>query len=53
MSTDLIVAAGPEVAAATGAGGLAWLLFGLPAFGALVLFLAGRRANAWATCWAA
>jgi len=47
MSTDLIVAAGPEVAAATGAGGLAWLLFGLPAFGALVLFLAGRRANAW------
>ena len=47
MSTELIAAAGPEVAAATGAGGLAWLLFGLPAFGALVLFLAGRRANAW------
>ncbi|WP_433299637.1 NADH-quinone oxidoreductase subunit L [Pseudonocardia sp. CA-142604] len=26
---------------------LAWLLFTLPALGALVLFVAGRRANAW------
>jgi NADH-quinone oxidoreductase subunit L len=36
-----------SVAPATGAGGLAWLLFALPAFGALVLFVLGRRANAW------
>jgi NADH-quinone oxidoreductase subunit L len=46
MSTD-VLAATPQVEAATGVTGLAWLLFVLPAFGALVLFLAGRRANAW------
>jgi NADH-quinone oxidoreductase subunit L len=46
MSTDFL-AATPQVEAATGVTGLAWLLFVLPAFGALVLFLAGRRANAW------
>lgn len=32
---------------ATGAASLAWLLVVLPAAGALVLFLAGRRADAW------
>ncbi|MEJ8280637.1 NADH-quinone oxidoreductase subunit L [Pseudonocardia spirodelae] len=32
---------------ATGAASLAWLLIALPAAGALVLFLAGRRADAW------
>ena len=32
---------------ATGAASLAWLLVALPAAGALVLFLAGRRADAW------
>jgi NADH-quinone oxidoreductase subunit L len=37
----------PEVGAATGMASLAWLLFTLPALGALVLFVAGRRANAW------
>ncbi|GAA2559482.1 NADH-quinone oxidoreductase subunit L [Pseudonocardia hydrocarbonoxydans] len=37
----------PEVGAATGVASLAWLLFLLPAAGALVLFVAGRRANAW------
>ena len=34
-------------APATGVGALAWLLFALPAFGAAVLFVAGRRADAW------
>ncbi|MFD1528963.1 NADH-quinone oxidoreductase subunit L [Pseudonocardia aurantiaca] len=37
----------PEVGTATGAASLAWLLFALPALGALVLFVAGRRADAW------
>ncbi len=37
----------PEIATASGVTSLAWLLFVLPALGALVLFLAGRRANAW------
>jgi len=37
----------PDVAAASGAAALAWLLIALPALGALVLFLAGRRADAW------
>jgi NADH-quinone oxidoreductase subunit L len=37
----------PHVAAATGTASLAWLLFVLPAAGALVLFVAGRRADAW------
>ncbi|MGI8813916.1 MAG: NADH-quinone oxidoreductase subunit L [Pseudonocardia sp.] len=34
-------------APASGVGSLAWLLVALPAFGAAVLFLAGRRANGW------
>ncbi|MFC4942597.1 NADH-quinone oxidoreductase subunit L [Pseudonocardia sp. GCM10023141] len=37
----------PEVGHATGAASLAWLLFVLPALGALVLFVAGRRSNRW------
>ena len=37
----------PEVLPTSGAASLAWLLFVLPAAGALVLFVAGRRANAW------
>ena len=32
---------------ATGVASLAWLLFALPALGALVLFVAGRRADRW------
>ena len=35
------------VAPATGVGSLAWLLFVLPGLGALVLFVLGRKANAW------
>jgi NADH-quinone oxidoreductase subunit L len=37
----------PEVGAATGVASLAWLLFVLPAVGALVLLVAGRRTDAW------
>jgi NADH-quinone oxidoreductase subunit L len=37
----------PEVGPAAGAAGLAWLLVALPAASAVVLLLAGRRANAW------
>jgi NADH-quinone oxidoreductase subunit L len=37
----------PPALPASGAAGLAWLLFALPAAGALVLFVAGRRADAW------
>jgi NADH-quinone oxidoreductase subunit L len=37
----------PEVLPATGTASLAWLLFALPAFGAFVLLLGGRRTNAW------
>ena len=37
----------PEVLPTSGAASLAWLLFALPAAGALVLFVAGRRADAW------
>ncbi len=37
----------PEIGDASGAASLAWLLFVLPALGALVLFVAGRRANRW------
>ncbi|MGQ0574453.1 MAG: NADH-quinone oxidoreductase subunit L [Pseudonocardia sp.] len=36
-----------EVGAAAGVAGLAWLLIALPAFGALVLFVAGHRADRW------
>ena len=46
MLSSPLLAAG-EVAPASGVGGLAWLLFVLPGLGALVLFLLGRRANAW------
>ena len=42
VPTDL-----PEVGLATGDASLAWLLVALPALGALVLFLAGRRADRW------
>ncbi len=37
----------PAVGAAGGVASLAWLLFVLPAAGALILFVAGRLANAW------
>ena len=37
----------PEVLPATGAASLAWLLVALPALGALVLFVAGRRSDRW------
>jgi NADH-quinone oxidoreductase subunit L len=36
-----------QVAAASGVASLAWLLVVLPALGALILFLAGRRADRW------
>lgn len=46
--TALLAAPGAEsVPAATGVGNLAWLLFVLPGLGALVLFVLGRKANAW------
>jgi NADH-quinone oxidoreductase subunit L len=44
---QIALAAGAQLAQPTGVDGLAWLLVALPAFGALVLFLLGRRANAW------
>jgi NADH-quinone oxidoreductase subunit L len=47
VSPLLLAAELPEVGAAAGSAGLAWLLVALPAAGALVLFLAGRRADAW------
>jgi NADH-quinone oxidoreductase subunit L len=37
----------PSVAAAEGTAVYAWLLVALPAFGALVLLVGGRRTNAW------
>ncbi|MDL5155358.1 NADH-quinone oxidoreductase subunit L [Actinomycetospora termitidis] len=37
----------PPVAPATGAGTAAWLLVALPALGAAVLFLGGRRTDRW------
>jgi NADH-quinone oxidoreductase subunit L len=37
----------PEIGAATGVASSAWLLFALPALGALVLLVAGRRADRW------
>jgi len=37
----------PAVTAASGVTSLAWLLLVLPAVGALILFVAGRRANTW------
>ena len=47
ITTALAQEAGPAVGAATGTASLAWLLFVLPAAGALVLFLTGRRADRW------
>ncbi len=48
MSSSLLLAADlPEVGPATGSAGLAWLIIALPAVSSLVLFVAGRRANAW------
>jgi NADH-quinone oxidoreductase subunit L len=43
----LLAAQAAEVAPASGVGSLAWLLFALPALGAAVLFLAGKRADGW------
>ena len=37
----------PEVLPATGTASMAWLVFALPALGAFVLLLAGRRADRW------
>lgn len=37
----------PQVAEAAGAGSAAWLLVALPALGALVLFVGGRRTDRW------
>jgi NADH-quinone oxidoreductase subunit L len=37
----------PDVGAATGTASAAWLLVALPALGALVLFLSGRRSDGW------
>ena len=37
----------PAVGEATGVASLAWLLFALPAAGALVLFVTGRRSDRW------
>jgi NADH-quinone oxidoreductase subunit L len=45
--TAALTAELPHVATAGGMASLAWLLFVLPAAGALVLFVAGRRADAW------
>ncbi|WP_425572251.1 NADH-quinone oxidoreductase subunit L [Pseudonocardia eucalypti] len=46
MSSPTLLAAA-EVAPAHGVGSLAWLLFVLPGASAAILFLVGRRANAW------
>ena len=45
IATNL--AAGAEVSGATGLGQYAWLLLALPAFGAAVLLIGGRRTNPW------
>src|SRR5436309_703376 len=37
----------PEVVSATGIASTAWILLALPALGALVLFLGGRRTDGW------
>jgi NADH-quinone oxidoreductase subunit L len=47
LSSLIAAAELPEVGPAAGAAGLAWLLVALPVASAVVLFLAGRRANAW------
>jgi NADH-quinone oxidoreductase subunit L len=46
VTQNLSLAAG-EVAKATGLAGSAWILIALPAFGALVLLVGGKRTNAW------
>jgi NADH-quinone oxidoreductase subunit L len=47
LNTLPALAQAQEVAPATGTASLAWLLVALPAAGALVLLLAGRRADRW------
>ena len=46
MTQNLSLAAG-EVAKATGLAGSAWILIALPALGALVLLVGGKRTNGW------
>ncbi len=45
--SGLLAEAPATFPAASGVGTLAWLLFALPALGAAVLFLAGKRADKW------
>lgn len=45
--SSIVAAELPQVMPAAGVASLAWLLVVLPAAGALVLFVAGRRADAW------
>jgi NADH-quinone oxidoreductase subunit L len=45
--TQNLSLAAEEVAKASGLAGSAWLLIALPALGALVLLVGGRRTNAW------
>ncbi len=47
MSQNLSLAAAEQVIPASGLASSAWLLIALPAFGALVLLVGGRRTNAW------
>ena len=47
MSLVTAAAPLPEVLPAEGAAGAAWLLVALPALGALVLFVGGRRTDRW------
>ncbi|SMC90783.1 NADH-quinone oxidoreductase subunit L [Kibdelosporangium aridum] len=47
MSQNLSLAAAEQVIPASGLASSAWLLIALPAFGALVLLVGGRRTNGW------
>lgn len=47
MSQKLSLAAAEQVIPASGLASSAWLLIALPAIGALVLLVGGRRTNAW------
>lgn len=47
MSQTFSLAAAEQVIPASGLASSAWLLIALPAFGALVLLVGGRRTNAW------
>ena len=47
MISSLAAAPLPPVEEATGAASVAWLLVALPALGALVLFVGGRRTDRW------